>query len=154
MEKQKEFESSIIEHKIENGVEYIQFKKLLEYPTIKHAYILKSFQQDFRMGEEYKNIENVKKQLEEISKVVGIDYERIVRPDFEHTNRVAIVSEVDESEIPNLKKKRFPETDGLITKKENIALIATNADCNLVLIYDPIQKVIANIHARLEGDVW
>lgn len=146
-----EFENEILKHIIENNVEYIQFRCLLKYPEIKHAYILKSFDRDFRVGKDFRNIEMVKKNLQEVSKVVGIDYEKIIRPDFDHTNQVAIATEVDENEMPNLTGIHFKKTDGLITQNENIAFMATNADCNLLLIYDPVQKVIANIHAGWRG---
>lgn len=144
------FENDFIHHVKKNNVEYLQFKRLLEYPEIKHAYILKSFHRNFRVGKEFWNIENVKINLKEVSKEVGIDYERIVRPDFDHTNQVATIFEINENEKPELKGERFVKTDGLITKEKNIALMSTNADCNLLLIYDPVQKVIANVHARME----
>lgn len=147
---ENKFENEIIQHIIENDVEYIQFKRLLEYPEIRHAYVLKNFERNFRMGKDFRNIENVKKNLAEVTETIGMDYAGIVRPDFEHTNEVAVVSKIDETEMPSLNGKPFPNTDGLLTKKENIVLMATNADCNLILIYDPVQKVIANIHARLE----
>lgn len=148
-----EFENNIIKHNVENNLEYIQFKRLLEYSEIKHAYILKNFNRNFRVGKDFRNIQSVKKNLEEVSKLIDIDYESIVRPDFDHTNHVEIISNIDKNELPNLRGINFSKTDGLVTDKENITLMATNADCNLILIYDPIKKVIANIHARLERNI-
>ena len=151
--KVNEFENNIIKHNIENNVEYIQFKRLLAYPEIKHAYILKNFDRNFRVGKDFRNIQSVKENLEEVSKIIDIDYESIVRPDFDHTNHVDVISSIDETELPNLRGINFPKTDGLMTEKEIITLMATNADCNLLLIYDPVKKVIANIHARLERNI-
>ena len=42
------------------------------------------------------------------------------------------------------------ETDGLITDKENITLVTTNADCILLLFFDPVTKTIANTRSQLE----
>ena len=41
--------------------------------------------------------------------------------------------------------------DGLITNKKDIALTSKNADCILFLFYDPIKKVIANVHSGWRG---
>ena len=43
------------------------------------------------------------------------------------------------------------DVDGLITDKENIALTSKNADCILFLFYDPVKKVIANVHSGWKG---
>ncbi len=50
-----------------------------------------------------------------------------------------------------MKTEELLETDGLITNKENITLVTTNADCILLLMYDPIKKVIANVHSGWRG---
>lgn len=42
-------------------------------------------------------------------------------------------------------------TDAIITKKKRLALMVTVADCNPVLLLDPVKKVIAVVHAGREG---
>ena len=42
-------------------------------------------------------------------------------------------------------------TDGLITNKKNIILSTTNADCILLLFFDPVKKAIANVHSGWRG---
>ena len=103
------------------------------------------------MEKDFSKSEIVKQNLKTVSQVVGVDYENIVRPDYEHTNNVIVIESLRENERPSLRGKNFKNTDGLITRKNNIALMSTNADCNLILIYDPIQKVIANVHAGWRG---
>ena len=39
----------------------------------------------------------------------------------------------------------------MITNKKNIILSTTNADCILLLLFDPVKKVIANIHSGWRG---
>lgn len=146
---ERNFENEEVKHIVLPNMEYIQFKRLLQYPELRHAYILKSHDRNFRMGKNFWRIEEVKKNLEEVAKEIGIDYEKIVRPDFEHTGHVACVECLGE-EKPELKEARFQNTDGLISNQKGIALMATNADCNLLLVYDPVKKVLANVHARLE----
>ena len=45
----------------------------------------------------------------------------------------------------------YENTDGLITNKKNIVLSTKNADCILLAFYDPIKKVIANVHSGWRG---
>ena len=43
------------------------------------------------------------------------------------------------------------KVDGLITDKKEIVLATTNADCILLLMFNPIKKVIANVHSGWRG---
>ena len=45
----------------------------------------------------------------------------------------------------------YDETDGLITNKSNLILATTNADCILLLFFDPVKRVIANVHSGWKG---
>jgi len=45
----------------------------------------------------------------------------------------------------------LPETDGLVTKENNIFLVITVADCFPVYFYDPRTKTIGLIHAGWRG---
>lgn len=44
--------------------------------------------------------------------------------------------------------------DALITKEQGIALAVRTADCVPVLIYDPIKKIVACVHAGWRGTVY
>lgn len=133
-------------------IEFLQFKRLLNHHNVNHAYILKPHNMNFRCGKDFRCIEEVKENLKTVSKNCGFKYETIIRPDYEHTNNVAIVDSVDISkEIPELRGERFQNTDGLITNKKDITLMSTNADCNLVLLFDRELNVIANVHAGWRG---
>lgn len=142
----------VVKHIEKNNLEYLQFKKLLEYPEIVHAYILKNHDMNFRLGTNMRNIEMVKKNIEIVSESLEVPLSTIIRPDYNHTANIQVVDFVDNSiEIPEISGKRFKNTDGLITDKPNITMMSTNADCNLILIYDPIKKVVGNIHAGWRG---
>ena len=56
----KNLSNENIIHINENGIQYLQFKKLLEYSELNHAYILKTNKMNFRIGKDFRNIENVK----------------------------------------------------------------------------------------------
>ena len=54
-------------------------------------------------------------------------------------------------DLPDLYEKKYDQTDGFITNKKNIILSTTNADCIILLFFDPIKKVIANVHSGWRG---
>lgn len=47
----------------------------------------------------------------------------------------------------------FHDTDGLITDKENIALLIKFADCTPIILFDPLAKVQAAVHSGWRGTV-
>jgi polyphenol oxidase len=71
--------------------------------------------------------------------------DQLVFPRQTHTNCVAEISDIPESEIK--------ETDALVTNKSGICLCVQTADCVPILLYDPINNVIAAVHAGWRGTV-
>lgn len=54
---------------------------------------------------------------------------------------------------PFLYGKVFPETDGLITDRPDVALLIKYADCTPIVLFDPIKKVQAVLHSGWRGTV-
>lgn len=131
----KDLSNEVILHKECNGTEYIQFKKLLEYPEIQHCFTLRKNELNFKA----QDLEN---SYEKIVEIFQVDKEKIVKPHQTHTDKVEIVTK--SSEI-------FSEVDGLITNQKDIVLCTTEADCTGLLLYDPIQKVIGDVHSGWRG---
>ena len=127
-------------------VKYIQFKKLLQYPEIKHAYVI-GLENNFSLAEPTKTkaIESYKK----ICKELGLEYNNIVKTNQAHTDNIEIVKGKVNKEEPDF--NIYKETDGLITNKKGIILSTINADCILLILYDPVKKVIANVHSGWRG---
>lgn len=140
-----------------NGIEYIQFRKLLEYKNIiNHAYSLGT-NVDFRTArvnkhnldkEEYEKAINDYKNLCEI---IGSNYINVVKPNQEHTDEVKAINKKINLSKPDINLSEYKETDGLITNEKNLLLSTTNADCILLLFFDPNKKVIANVHSGWRG---
>ena len=120
------------------GINYIQFKRLLKY-GIKHAYTLKCEGIDFSF-EQDKN----KKSYEKLCKALDINLAHVVQPVQTHTDIVKCINEP-------LSTEEAQNVDGLITNKKGLALTTKNADCILFLFYDPVKKVIANVHSGWRG---
>lgn len=137
--------------------EYIQFRKLLEYQDILvHAYSLgrnlnfrtSTIKKEKLPKEEYnKAIESYKILCDSID----CDYTNLLKTNQEHTDYVQIVNgKINKSE-PDFNVKKYYHTDGLITNQKDIILSTTNADCILLLFFDPVKKVIANTHSGWKG---
>ncbi|MEN8257253.1 MAG: peptidoglycan editing factor PgeF [Thermodesulfobacteriota bacterium] len=63
-----------------------------------------------------------------------------------HGDKVAVIEEMqDDQELDGY--------DALITKQPGVALLIQQADCQAVLLHDPLNKVIANIHCGWRGSV-
>ncbi|MBR0350496.1 MAG: polyphenol oxidase family protein [Clostridia bacterium] len=144
-------------HIKKNGVEYLQFKKLLEYSDIiNHAYTL-GIEKDYRTSTVDKKllsqdkyeiaVDNYKKICEELH----TNYINIAQPLQQHTKNVLTISEKMHTNKPDFGYGEYKNTDGLVTNKKNIILSTTNADCILLLLFDPVKKVIANVHSGWNG---
>lgn len=146
-------------HVKKNGIEYLQFRRLLEYKDkIKHAYTL-GINNDFRTltpdkkelpKERYeRNINTYKKFFEEVND----DYTKIIKPAQDHTDEIKVVKNKRYKDRPEFETSDYYRTDGLITNKKDIILETTNADCILLLFYDPVKEVIANTHSGWKGTI-
>lgn len=132
-----------------NGIEYLQFRKLLEYPEIKYAYVIgldKNF--EFYSSNEEKN-KITKSNFKKICDELKLDYSNLINVKQNHTDNIQIINNKINKYEPDF--NLYENTDGLITNKKNIVLSTKNADCILLAFYDPIKKVIANVHSGWRG---
>ena len=116
------------------NIEYLQFRKLLKYKEIIHCYTLSKNNIDFK--NEYSS------SVEKLCNTLNIDKVSIVRPEQKHTDVVKCISKKEED---------LKNVDGLITNSKGINMVLSFADCTPILIYDPIKKVIANVHSGWKG---
>ena len=149
---------NIIHVKTKNN-EYIQFRRLLEYKDIlTHAYSL-GINLNFRTStikkeklpeEKYKHAINSYKLL---CDSIDCDYRNLVKTIQEHTDCVKKVNKKIKDGEPDFNLKEYYSTDGLMTDKKDLILSTTNADCILLLFFDPVKKVIANTHSGWKGTI-
>lgn len=144
-------------HITKDGIQYLQFRKLLEYNRIiKHGYSL-GLNLNFRMAKMdkgrslgnalYKVIESYKN----ICNSIGEDYINVVKTNQEHTDNIQIVNKKVNKRFLDINLEKYKNTDGLITNKPKLLLSTTNADCILMMFFDPVTKTIANIHSGWRG---
>lgn len=130
---------NIIHVKKEN-VEYIQFRRLLEYPEIKHCYTLRKHGINIKKEED--NDQILQESYQKIGNALGWNKEDILKPHQTHTDIVEKV--INSAQV-------LEEVDGVITNQKNITLCTTSADCTSLLFYDPVKKVIADTHSGWRG---
>ena len=101
-------------HIKKDNVEYIQFRKLLEYKNIDHCYTLKS---DGKLNFRSENNATMLKSYENISRELG--FTNIIKPKQTHSDNITIIEN---------NEKNLNEIDGLITNEKNVTLGTTSAD--------------------------
>lgn len=128
-----------IVHIKDKDIEYIQFKRLLEYKDVlNHSFILKSEKFDYKkLGNERYNY---------ICEKFGLENKDIIRISQTHSANVEIVNEDSRDKI-------YENTDGIITNNKNIVLPIQVADCISLILFDPNKMVVANIHSGWRGTV-
>lgn len=146
-------------HIRKDNIEYLQFRKLLEYPEIKHIYSL-GIDRDYRTSEANKEPLSTQKYKEAIDNYkklcnqINDSYLNVVKADQTHSDNIEIVGQKQIKEkTEKLNIAEVKNIDSLITNDENILLATTNADCILFLMYDSKNKVIANVHSGWRGTV-
>nr|WP_320023720.1 peptidoglycan editing factor PgeF [uncultured Draconibacterium sp.] len=80
-----------------------------------------------------------------LAEVLALKTDQMVFPDQTHSSCVAAIQEVPDAVIS--------ETDALVTNQSGLCLCVQTADCVPVLLFDPVAKVIAAIHAGWRGTV-
>lgn len=144
-------------HITKGKIQYLQFRKLLEYDNIiTHAYSIgldlnfrtakvnkeKLSEQEYNKAiESYKNICNS----------LGENFINVVKTNQEHTDNIKIAKNKINENFMDINLEEYKNTDGLITNKTNLILSTTNADCILMLFFDPVTKTIANVHSGWRG---
>ena len=146
-----------IVHIKNNGLEYLQFKRLLEYSDIvNHAYSL-GIDKNYRTAKvnkqklDEKAYQKAIKDYQDLTTAIDSKIENLVKSNQEHTDEVKIVNGKINLKEPDFNLEEYKNTDGFITNQKNIMLATTNADCILLMFFDPVKKVIANVHSGWRG---
>lgn len=140
-----------------DGIQYLQFRKLLEYSDIiTHGYSL-GIDKNFRTARANKQqlpeqeFQKAIKDYDDLGKCINIELNKMVKPNQAHTDKIQVVENHILEDGPDFNLEAYNKTDGLITNKKAIALATTNADCILLLFFDPVKNVIANVHSGWRG---
>lgn len=142
-------------HVIDGNIEYLQFKILNKY-NIRHCITLKyggvskgDFESlNFNIKSDIK--ENVIQNLNKLCKSLNISEKNVFKGHQNHTDNILVLNNKNKEKyhIENVSDEDY---DAYIVNEQNIATIITTADCNPIIIYDPVKNVVANIHSGWKG---
>ena len=126
----KDLSNENVVHIKDVDIEYLQFRKLLEYKDrVTHCYTTRSDNYEKDDGKNYKRL----------YESLNLDYKKCVKIKEQiHSNYVQIIE--NEGTKPD-------KVDGLITNKKGISFSLRFADCTPIYLYDPVENVIGDIHS-------
>jgi copper oxidase (laccase) domain-containing protein len=130
--------------KVDNGVYYLQFPNLAGFPELAHAVFTRhtgvsaapfdSLNIGFKVDDEDARVRQNRDRL--MQSMPGGQW--VFAHQVHGTDVLAVDSHSDDSP---------PTGDALVTRARCQMLVIQVADCQAVMLYDPVKKVIANIHA-------
>ncbi len=130
----KDLSNENVVHIKDGDIEYLQFRKLLEYKDrVTHCYTTRSNNYEKDDGKNYKTL----------YESLNLDYKKCVKIKEQiHSNFVQIIE--NQGTKPD-------KVDGLITNKKEISFSLRFADCTPIYLYDPAKNVIGDIHSGWKG---
>lgn len=154
--KSLENENVVINEK--DGIHYLQFRKLLEYDNLMgHAFSIGrdlNFRTAPKNGMDYLPKEEMDIALNNYKKLcsaIGFEYKNLIRPTMSHSDNVQIVLSKVNLDAPDMNIPSLEKTDGLITDKKSFVLATTGSDCITIVFFDPVKKVLGNVHSGWRG---
>lgn len=130
-------------HIAKENIEFLKFKKLAEFENLVHAFSLKPLN--------FRNKAGVESEYEKFLKVLDIHSQNLVKPTQRHTANVICLEHKQNQDKMDINLEYLDGVDGIITNQKNIALATTSADCICIIFYDPIKKIIGNVHSGWRG---
>ena len=142
-----------------NGIPYLQFESLEKVSGIRHLFstrgggvsegIYESMNLGFTRGDRK---EYVEENFRRIAGILGCTPKDMIAADQTHTANVRLVTAEDKGHGIT-EKKKFYDTDGMITKEPGIVLATFYADCVPLYFVDPVKRAIGLSHAGWRGTV-
>jgi len=97
--------------------------------------------------------ENVYENRTRLASLAEVNYENLFIPYQTHSSKIFIIDEEFLSLKENDRYLKLNGIDALITNQPGVCIGVTTADCVPVLIFDPVRKVFAAVHAGWKGTV-
>ena len=116
-----------------DGVRWLEFELLQEFPSIRHAVVLKGREASAAVTDANQN------RVQQLLKLSAIVESKQV-----HGNTIEYV---ESGYVPRT------GCDGLVTAEQGTGLMIKHADCQAAIFYDPVLRVIANVHCGWRGNV-
>lgn len=95
-------------------------------------------------------MENVQENYRRFCTALGTDDHRAVLSKQIHEDVVRHVTEADAGKGLYLDRD-YTSVDGMVTNVPHLPLVVFSADCNVILLYDPVRRAIGACHAGWRG---
>ncbi|NLT95484.1 MAG: peptidoglycan editing factor PgeF [Clostridia bacterium] len=143
-----------------NGIKYFTISSFAETGLVKHGFSTRiggvsqgsfhSLNLGFHTGDSWESVKENRKLFVE---TLEITINNLVAANQVHKDNIYVAGVKDRGKGALSQDTSIPETDALITRDPEVALIAFFADCVPIMFLDPVQKVIAIAHAGWKGTV-
>ena len=95
-------------------------------------------------------MENVRENYRRFCAAIGVNVQNVVLSQQEHQDHLRLVTAADCGK--GLWRDRdYRAVDGLLCNTPGIPLVVFSADCNVILLHDPVCRAIAAVHAGWRG---
>ena len=135
----------------------LRISDALAHPAIAHGFSTRlggvspapwdSLNLDDRRGDD---LSNVQENFRRLCAALGVDVQRMVLSRQVHRDDVRTVTAADCGKglwMP----RDYDSADALITDETDIPLVVFSADCNVILLHDPVRRAIGAAHAGWRG---
>jgi polyphenol oxidase len=100
----------------------------------------------FGIGDNHKNVQENRKR---VCNALGIEPERLVSANQTHSKNVKVI---DDAALEKMSPGyEFDDVDAFVTNLDEVGLMVQVADCQAQLMYDPVKRVVAAVHAGWKG---
>ena len=137
------------------GVVFFQFAQLAAFPELSHQVFSRKggFSQPpfnelnvaFSVGDRPEDVRDNRRQVAKAG-----DYRYMVYAHQVHGTGIQVYTESLPADVLG-KQPRLG--DALITDIPGLALVVQVADCQAILLYDPVRRVVANVHSGWRGSI-
>jgi YfiH family protein len=143
----------VVVFKDDNGAAYCQFELLADCREVRHAIFLRThgfseapyhrLNVSFAVGDEAERVARNRRLVAQ-----ALDAEELVFVRQVHGHRALVVGDRSGGDGAAL-----PEADAMLADRAGKFLVVQVADCQPILMHDPVRRVVANVHCGWRGSV-
>lgn len=131
-------------------IEYFSNHRYITFPILNHYGIKHCFTTGDILSFESDTEEKIKKDYDEIFNYLDCPVKDLFFTSQVHSDSIEAILAPNSGTAFYL-GNFFENCDGLMTQLSGVALSTKFADCTPVVIYDPVKKVISNLHSGWKG---
>jgi len=134
-------------------LDFYTFSQLRQHPYLKHAITTKNTEHPYALSTALHTGEDASQIIQNrhtIAKVWGEKNSRFIVANQTHSDHIVVI-ENPETRGWEKKHNAIEDCDALITNQKEVILTILTADCVPILLYDPVEEVIAIVHAGWKG---